>query len=170
MAKIPVFVSCPTKLNDTQKKYNEMIDRLLLHYGLERRALGVGRFYAVDFPLKEVYELAKQCAGGIILGFEQLYLESGIKKRGTIEQADVQSMVLPTPWNDLEAGILYALGLPLLIIKEKGISGGIFDEGTSDRFIHCFDSFKSENQLDAVFVRWNDKVIEKYMDRRIAQI
>jgi hypothetical protein len=28
------------------------------------------------------------------------------------------------------------LNLPLLIIREEGVSSGVFDVGTSDRFVH----------------------------------
>src|SRR5437667_6805088 len=42
----------------------------------------------------------------------------------------------PTAWNNLEAGILFGLGLPILIFKEDGISGGVFDNGVTDVFIH----------------------------------
>ena len=160
MAKIPVFVSCPTMLNKKQESYNRKIDKILERFGLERRALGISD-YPVDYPLKEVYAIAKHCAGGIILGFEQVYVENGVKKRGTDKEATISSAVFPTPWNHLEAGILYSLGLPLLIIKEKQVSGGIFDIGTSDKFIHNFDS---DLNLDAVFASWSSNVYKKYRE------
>ena len=43
--------------------------------------------------------------------------------------------VAPTPWNQLETGLLFGLGLPLLVLKQEGITGGIFDEGASDVLI-----------------------------------
>ncbi len=160
MAKIPVFVSCPTILNERQEKYNKKIDGMLSRYGLERRALGRSD-YPLDYPLKEVYALAKHCAGGIILGFEQIYLEKGTAKRETDEESAIAKVSLPTAWNNLEAGILYSLGLPLLIIKEQSVSGGIFDIGTSDKYVHCFESGA---KLDAVFANWTAKVYEKYKE------
>ena len=36
----------------------------------------------------------------------------------------------------MEAGILFGLGLPLLVFRENGISGGIFDSGVTDVFVH----------------------------------
>jgi hypothetical protein len=36
---------------------------------MEPRTLGRGE-YPKDYPLKEVYVIAKHCCGGIILGFE----------------------------------------------------------------------------------------------------
>lgn len=158
MSKIPVFVSCPTALSKEQEKYNAKINKMLAQNGLERRALGRSD-YPLENPLKEVYALAKHCAGGLILGFEQIYLEKGSKKRDTKEEAPIESLSLPTPWNNLEAGILYSLDLPLMIIKEKNISGGIFDYGTSMYYVH---SFESDTNFQQVFSKWVGKVYETY--------
>lgn len=158
MSKIPVFVSCPTLLNDEQNKYNNIVDDLLKEFGLERKALGRSD-YPLESPLKEVFALAKHCAGGIILGFEQIYLEKGISKRGTGKEKIISSVSFPTEWNNLEAGILYSLGLPLMIIKEKSISGGIFDAGTSSYYVH---SFESTAHLRIIFTKWASKVYETY--------
>ena len=80
MRKIPVFVSCPTDLSPEQEQKRKVITSILHELQLEPRALGRGD-YPKDYPLKEVYIIAKHCAGGIILGFEQLYVETGIRKR-----------------------------------------------------------------------------------------
>ena len=45
-------------------------------------------------------------------------------------------MSIPSPWNHLEAGILFGLRLPILIFRDTGITGGVFDPGVSDVFIH----------------------------------
>ena len=159
--KIPVFISCPSSLNERQKEYDKKINQLLEEFGFERRALGLSD-YPTEYPLKEVYDLAKRCAGGIILGFEQTYIERGIKKRGTSDEKALEGISLPTPWNHLEAGILYSLQMPLLIIREKKIEGGIFDYGTSAYFVH---DFESDFNLKQVFMKWAGKVSEKYYSK-----
>jgi hypothetical protein len=123
MSKIPVFVSCPTTLTAEQDKKRKIITDILDDLQLEPRALGRGD-YPKDYPLKEVYIIAKHCAGGLILGFEQIFVESGKRKRNSPEEKLITSpLLLPTPWNHLEAGILFGLKLPLLIFKEEGIEG-----------------------------------------------
>ena len=57
----------------------KVILKLLDSLQLEPRALGRGD-YPKDFPLKEVYVIAKHCGGGIILGFEQIFIRNGLKK------------------------------------------------------------------------------------------
>ena len=75
-------------------------------------------------------------------------------------------MVFPTAWNHLEAGILFSLQLPLLVFKEKGISGGVFDSGVTDVFIHNmpYPPLKSDGKrsLREVFLKWQAKVREHY--------
>ena len=95
---------------------------------LEPRALGRSD-YPKDVPLREIYVIARHCHGGIILGFEQIQASAGVLKRGTKEEkliSKTKPLVFPTPWNQLEAGILFGLKLPLLIFREPGITGGIF--------------------------------------------
>ena len=109
---------------------------LLNDLQMEPRALGRDE-YPKDYPLKEVYVIAKHCSGGIILGFEQILVIQGIRKRGTDEPKAIDNkkpVLIPTPWNHIEAGLLFGLRLPLLIFKEEGIEGGVFDHGITDVF------------------------------------
>jgi hypothetical protein len=72
------------------------------------------------------------------------------------------SIPFPTPWNQLEAGILFGLGLPLLIIRESGISGGIFDAGVTDVFIHHMPAPGNNEGLNDVFLKWQSLVRQQY--------
>jgi hypothetical protein len=83
--KIPVFVSAPTDLNRVQEKSRKLIIDQLNALQLEPRALGRGDFPA-ELPLREVYNIARHCAGGIILGFIQFETRAGKWKRGTRKQ------------------------------------------------------------------------------------
>ena len=77
--KVPVFVSCPTALSLEQEAARSRIVAFLGSLNLEPRALGRSD-YPTEFPLREVYVIAKHCSGGVILGFEQLRVTSGINK------------------------------------------------------------------------------------------
>ena len=166
--RIPVFVSCPTALNKKQEESRKIIDQMLDILHLEPRALGRSD-YPTEYPLKEVYVIANHCSGGIILGFEQFYTEHGVWKRDTEEQRKQEKPVsFPTPWNNIEAGILFSLKRPILIFKDEGITGGVFDEGVTDVFVHKMPSSEiSKKQgeydaLQAVFLKWHAKVINHY--------
>jgi hypothetical protein len=166
--KIPVFVSCPTELSKPQELSRERIVRELQRLQLEPRALGRSD-YPSDCPLREVYVIAEHCSGGVILGFEQFIATAGTWKRGTKTQKRVPRSApvsFPTPWNHLEAGILFGLRLPLLIFREPSIRGGVFDEGVTDVFIHTIPSgdIKDAN-LEAfreVLLKWSARVRKYY--------
>jgi hypothetical protein len=164
--RIPVFVSCPTVLNKNQKYSHRLILRELVRVGLEARALGRSD-YPTNLPLREVYVLAKHCSGGVILGFEQFVATSGESKRGTPQRKTLTgSMPFPSPWNHLEAGVLFSLGLPLLVFKETAIEGGIFDAGVSDVFVHRMPTFRmtpdNREAFIAVVMKWQAEVRTHY--------
>jgi hypothetical protein len=159
---IPVFVSCPTSLNPHQDHARSIVLHQLKKYQLEPRALGRSD-YPTELPLREVLVIAKHCAGGVILGFEQFRSLDGLNKPGAPDEEHQQfANSFPTPWNNLEAGVLFGLGLPLLIFRDPGISGGIFDIGVTDVFIHPMPASRSNDGLGEVFLKWQSKVRQQY--------
>ena len=166
--KIPVFVSCPTQLNRSQDTARRTIFRELGELGMEPRTLGRTDF-PTEFPLKEVLVIAKHCSGGVILGFEQFGATAGTWKRGTIEEQDITDVQsFPTPWNHIEAGILFAHGLPLIVFREDRVAGGVFDAGVTDVFIHTMPlgrlSAANKRALREVFLNWQRRVRSHYYD------
>ncbi|MCJ7481375.1 MAG: hypothetical protein MUO31_00245 [Thermodesulfovibrionales bacterium] len=169
--RIPVFISTPTLLNSTQTAAKQVVLDELESLRLEPRSLGSSD-YPSDLPLREVYVLGTHCSGGVILGFEQFYAPVGMRKRGTPRETSVTGGIsYPTPWNQLEAGILFSLGLPLLVFREVGIDGGIFDPGVTDVFVHQMPEPDmtpvNREAVREVFLKWQARVREHYYkDRR----
>ena len=161
MSKIPVFISCPTLLNKKQNELRRFLIGLIEDLNMEPRALGTSD-YPKDYPLKEIAIIAKRCSGGIILGFEQIQVTKGTSKRGTSKEKEIESQLsFPTPWNQIEAGILFGLRLPLLIFKEENISGGVFDKGITDAFVHNFPdklTDKKKDEIKQVIQKWFGEV------------
>lgn len=166
--RIPVFVSAPSpeNLSPEQEKCARIIFKLVSKYKLEWRALGRSD-YPNDLPLKEVLRMVRHCSGGIILGFEQFRSTRGEYKIGSANAKKANVHVsFPTPWNQLEAGILFSAGLPMMIFREPQISGGIFDLGTSEVFIHKMPTGLTApdalDDLDTVFQNWVSRVRAHY--------
>ena len=161
MMKVPIFVSAPTALLPPQQKTRDEIWELLDNENLEQRALGKSD-YPSDLPLREVYTIAKHYAGGVILGFSQYVALKGVMK-GEGEEVERK---FPTPWNQLEAGILFSLRLPLMVFREEGIMGGVFDHGVTDVFVHSLPlgGFTNQARAQAKFAiqNWVGKVREHY--------
>jgi hypothetical protein len=163
---IPIFGSCPTHLNKSQDEARRILLGELGHAGLEWRSLGQTD-YPTEFPLREVLMLARRCSGGLILGFSQFETAAGIWKKGTpFEDRQKAIIAFPTPWNHLEAGVLFSIGLPLLVFRDTCVSGGVFDNGVTDLFIHEMPKNKiaktEKKSLREVFRKWAMKVQTRY--------
>jgi len=67
---------------------------------------------------------------------------------------------------------LFGLRLPILVFREEGITGGVFDNGVSDVFVHPIPSpditGTAKGALKQVFQRWAGKVREHYYDDKRA--
>jgi hypothetical protein len=164
--RIPIFLSSPTSLNKTQEHFRQLICDLLEQVALEPRALGRTDYPTRD-PLREVCAIAKRCSGAVILGFSQFETATGVWKKGTPEQKENKGpLAFPTAWNQLEAGILFALELPILVFKQTGVSGGIFDNGVTDVFVHNIPESKvtalQKKDLQSVVLKWQAEVRNHY--------
>jgi hypothetical protein len=164
--QIPVYVSCPSSLSKAQSNARAIIIDQLERFNLEQRALGRSD-YPTELPLREVMLLARRCSGGVILGFEQHRSLTGIHKPDTTEEKRQDSPIsFPTPWNQIEAGILFGLRLPMIMFREKDIESGVFAPGITDVFIHPMPSPKDGNDqktaLGEVFLRWQAEVRGHY--------
>jgi hypothetical protein len=163
---IPVFGSCPTYLNESQEGARRFIYGELGRQGFEVRTIG-RTDYPVRTPLLEVFVLARHCSGGLVLGFSQFETDHAISKRGTpYEKEQNGTLRIATPWNQLEAGILFSLGIPLLVFREEGVAGGVFDAGTTEIFVHEMPkpnpSAAARRALREIVQKWGADVRTRY--------
>jgi len=133
-----VFVSKPTIMTASQESAYRGICDLLSDRGYEGRSLGSTDF-SNSGPLRAILRIMDECDGAIVLGFRQIAIERGTAKPGTPSASPLQSCFLSTPWNQIEASLAYARGLPVMLIREKGVSGGVFDFGVTEYFVHEVD-------------------------------
>ena len=166
--RIPVFVSCPTKLTEAQRGSRRVIQGMLDELHLEARALGRSD-YPKDVPAKEVLTIARHCHGGVILGFEQFRATSGkwnVSEKEKQVPTRLKPLCVPTPWNQLEAGILFGLKLPLLIFREDNVHGGILDVGTTEVFVHPMPaarpSARKRTEVKEILLKWHAQVSSVY--------
>lgn len=97
-----------------------------------------------------------------MLGLRQTLIKDGLHKAHTADEVSLADCYLPTPWNQIEAGMAFMSKLPLLILKERGVRGGVFDAGSTDRFIHqadLNDGYLDSKQFLQPFHSWQDEVI-----------
>ena len=157
--QIPVFVSVAAKLNDDQVHIRDKLFSELRHnLNLDPRTVGQSDYPSTS-PLREVLVLARHCAGAVVLGFTEVEATPVGDDTGKV-------LSLTTPWNQLESGITHALGLPMLVFRQKGVGGGIFDVGASGLFIHELPSPAEWQAREAgvkeVLMQWRSLVQQHY--------
>lgn len=163
MRKRDTFVSRPSSRNDWQEAFLDHLDDLLKQRDLRPVVVGQTE-YPNKAPIHAVQHRMEQCDGALILGLEQLHVVEGRETPGAVEERTVENLHLPTPWNQIKAGMAFMHELPMLIIKEEGVEGGIFDVGNSDRYIHqatmTTDWLDSEEFLQP-FNAWHEEIIQQ---------
>jgi hypothetical protein len=113
--------------------------------------------------ISEVRRRMSSCAGVVIFGFHQLKIENGMWRPGTVEEREVKSMQLSTPWNQIEAGMAAMRGLPILLVCQRGLAGGIFDLERSDHLMYRIDleEDQSAHTFQESFANWYAAVREQ---------
>ena len=131
----PIFLSRPTTLSGDYSTEADKFERFLNGHGFHPVRLG-GSSYSTKAPLQAVIDLMKKCDGAIILGYPKQ--EVSAKGFGS----DI-SITLPTPWNQIEGALSYALKKPALVVAHNGIGGGVFDYGITGEFVYKGDLTKT---------------------------
>ena len=163
MSKRDIFVSRPSTRNSDQEEFLIHLDSILEDRNLRPVIVGQTEYPNVA-PIQAVRDRMDDCQGALILGLKQLRVIEGWDKPGTNEEESIGDLHFPTPWNQIEAGMAFMLDLPILIIKEEGVKGGVFDVGNSDRYIH--KASMTEDWLDSPkfaqpFNEWYDEVVQQ---------
>jgi hypothetical protein len=122
-----VFLAAPAILTSGQQKLLERwqgwLEEELLHVvRLDRSAYGPD-------PLRALNKLLSGTDGVILLGFRQLNVRAGTWRPQTEEEAPAADW-WTTPWLHLEAGMATALGLPILVAPDEGVTEGVFSPDT----------------------------------------
>ncbi|MBU0653610.1 MAG: hypothetical protein KJ914_00590 [Gammaproteobacteria bacterium] len=130
---IPVFLSYPRPHVSRQTKFITSVQEYLRIRGLEPRTLGVTD-YDMDSPLKAIRRLMLESNGMITIAFRRLHISTGASKYGTdmpdTTPTPVQDTWLTSPWCQIEPAMAYQLGLPVLVLREKGVlAEGILEKG-----------------------------------------
>jgi uncharacterized protein YjbI with pentapeptide repeats len=125
-APMRVFLSKPGILDNQQRQFVHSISSMLEEQDMVCEALERSE-YPKFGTLAEVRRLMGGCAGAVIFGFVQLRVLYGVWRSGTAEETRVKDVQLPTPWNQIEAGMAATYGLPVLVVCQPGVDSGIFD-------------------------------------------
>jgi hypothetical protein len=162
MEQLDVFMSVGATATDKQEEFVRAVEDRLRSAGLVPHAVGRNTFSS-DAPLKTVTELMDKCAGTVVIALERVYFAAGIDKRGGDKQSPLSEVKLPTPWNQIEAGLAYARQHPLLVIVEEGLkSEGLLERGYDWYVQWVKPDVSSLNSLEfnGVLASWKSKVAQ----------
>ena len=159
--KQSIFVSKPNSLSAAQAQFCDSFFNFIRARGFNPRTLGQTDFPNAA-PINAVKSVLSECSGAIVLGLKQTLILEGLQKAETNDESALRNCYLPTPWNHIEAGMAFILGLPILILKEQGVQGGIFDAGSTDKFIHQAElsgEYLASQKFLQPFNEWQAEVI-----------
>lgn len=149
-----IFVSRPSILSATQEAMWRLIEETL-----RAGDAAVVRLVRTEYPpvgvLADVRRTMADCSGVLVFGVRQLVIASGSWRPGTAEERVADGTALSTPWNQIEAGVAAALGLPVFIAREPGVVGGIFDlVGDAVTVVADLDDAVARDETTSAIERW----------------
>jgi hypothetical protein len=160
MKAINVFISYPTPFNKEQKKFIALLEKKLKKYNLNPVNLGKKNWNHKS-PLQPIKKIMESCKAAVIIGMERHHSFIGYEKEFAKDSEELVHKYTTTPWVQIEAGMAYQCGLPLIILKEKKVHAeGILDPNLSEYFVFEFIVEKSTkklpNGLNQMILSWVD--------------
>lgn len=160
---ISIFLSCSSPYTEEQLAFKKQVSTYLDNYlGFSARTLGVTD-YDPDEPLTACRRLMVECNGLITLAFRRYYLKEGWEYAEDIHQKQLNdrktnepikprpldNKYFTSPWCQIEAAMAFSLGLPILVLREKGVSPrGLMKQGISGIYLPEFDLDAEESYLE----------------------
>jgi hypothetical protein len=163
MGDYNVFVSVGATATEKQEIFVRAVEERLRSEGIIPHTVGRNTFSAVA-PFEQVTELLNKCHGAVVIALERTYFPSGLEKRGGPKEAKLSEVRYPSPWNQIEAGMAFTRGLPLMVIVEEGLrSEGLLERGF-EWYIQSVEpaaSALATSEFNGVLSSWKQKVIQR---------
>ncbi|SEO20303.1 hypothetical protein [Mucilaginibacter sp. OK283] len=156
---IDIFISHPTPYNSHQEKFLHLLEAYLQSYDLNPINLGKEN-WSHKSPLLPIKELINKCQAAVIVGMERYHSYIGYEYEFSKRKTEFVHRYTSTAWIQIEAGMAYQKGLPLLILKERElVKEGILDPLNSEFFVFDFNINEVQKQLPENM----QKVIDNWM-------
>jgi len=131
--KISIFLSYPKPHQVRQQGFVDELDRYLKGRGFAPRTLGVTD-YDMDVPLKAIRRLMLESNGLITIAFRRTFVEAATaRKDPDLSHAAEKTLAnfwFTSPYCQIEPAMAYQIGLPTLILREKGVlADGLLERG-----------------------------------------
>lgn len=163
MSEPKIFVSVGGTATLEQEAFVRAVEDRLRSEGMSPHTVGRNTFSS-DAPLRAVETLMRECSGAVVIGLERTYFPHGVERRGGPKARELTETRFPTPWNQIEAAMAYAMALPLLALVEEGVSPeGLLEPGY-DWYVQTVrlspDSLGGL-EFNGVLASWREKVFRR---------
>lgn len=143
---IPIFLSYPKPCNANQVKFISTLRSILEHRGIDAKTLGVNE-YDTKVPLAGARRIMLESNGLMVVAFGRYHIKSGqhhfLSRDGACESEKISGTWMTSPWCQIEAGMGFQLGLPVLILRERGVrADGVLEHGVMGAYMPEFDLSK----------------------------
>jgi hypothetical protein len=168
MAGITVFVSVGRTSTPEQEEFVSAIETHMVARGLVPQAVG-RNYWSSQQPLRAIDELMSQCSGVAIVGFERLRVVQAIDRRGSDNERQMNDFALPTVWNQVEAAMAYARGLPLLVLMQEELRAEGLLEAGYDWYVKRMRlgaACTNDREFCGVFDDWRARVESHHAGRQ----
>jgi hypothetical protein len=157
--KTSVFLSYPKPCYSTQQQFVTKTTGFMEGRGFAPRSLGVTD-YDMDAPLKSIRRLMLECNGLLTIAFRRTYIGQGATYFRTDiaerKETALNEVWLTSPWSQIEASMAFQIGLPVLILREKGVvAEGILERGVLGLYMPEFNLDKPIDDYLAS-LEWNE--------------
>ena len=132
-----IFFSSPSVVMNNERMYKDSLEAYL-----EKNGIKVIPYVRDNYPkfgqIRAVGEKVKMSDGMIVFGFKQTLINDGVYRPETDDTTKWEKIWLPSPWNEIEVGMASMMNIPVLLIKDKDIQTGIFDQNLSETDIKTY--------------------------------
>jgi len=139
---VPVFLSYPNPFLHRQDEFIQALRVDLIRRGLEPRTLGVDEF-DLAAPLTAIRRMMRESSGVITIALRRARVAAGTGRPGAdngSSEYDLGDSWLTSPWAHIEPAMAFQLGLPLLILRERGVlADGMLERGITGIYLPEFD-------------------------------
>ena len=172
--KISIFLSYPKPFKREQERFVEAVTEFLEERGYEPRTLGVTD-YDMNAPLTAIRRLMLESNGILTIAFRRTLVELGTSKPDSDlkeESIPLKNQWFTSPWCHIEPAMAYQIGLPILVLREKGVvADGILEKGVTGTYLPEFDlsvpvkRYLNSQEWKQIIGMWEGKV-RKVVERK----
>lgn len=117
---IKVFVSAGKTWTPEQEAFVSAVEDTLRTLGAEPHTVDRNDFTS-EKPLARIKALMNESAGVLVLAYERTRVREGVQKGGTPQERTLRDALLTSVWNQIEAGMAFALAKPVLVVKQRDV-------------------------------------------------